>query len=141
MIGLIGFFIISIISVITFTFEHFISQLLIGSIIIIFLHELGHLLTVILLNRTEDREWQDFRIKITANSIEVQHPRFKSRIKNIIVASAGVFFPIIVCFSIYILFDGPIIGLLVFLSILNFAFILPCFPDGKNILLNLETEE
>lgn len=141
MISFVLFVLATIGAVILFTMEHFISQLLIASVLIIILHELGHILMVILFNGSENRRRFDFKVNITANVIEIQHDRFKSRMKNIVVASAGALFPFIFCILLYVLVDGAFVGLLLFLSVLNFAFILPVFQDGKNIVYNLKKED
>lgn len=138
MILFLGFLMICVYIVFTLTIEHFVSQFIVSLVIVLFLHELGHILAIIFYNWTENRKLLNFKIKISWHSFEVHNLVFENKLKNIVIACAGAIFPFFFCVTYFLLTNGSLAGMLVFASLLNFALLLPVFPDGKNVLDNMK---
>lgn len=98
------------------------------------LHELGHVVCIMIFNVTEGRRINDFSIHITYKYIFVSHIKFEKSYKNLIVALAGAVFPLLLAFLLASMFTHQFISILLLLTILNLMFLHPIFPDGKNVL-------
>lgn len=112
-----------------------IFQLFIAIFLVILLHELGHLLPVLLFNLLEKRA---VRIQISFKMAEVIHEPFSKSWMNIIIALGGVIFPFLLLYLLQLLFNVPFLHLMFIISLFNFIFILPIFPDGRNMMNLLE---
>ncbi|PXW85252.1 hypothetical protein DFR56_11118 [Pseudogracilibacillus auburnensis] len=105
------------------------------------LHELGHIICIMIFNVTEGRRIYDFRIKIGLKHIYVTHIKYKKPFKNLIVAISGSAFPLLIAIVITGMFTSQFTSLMFLLAILNLLFLHPMFPDGKNALSSMKEME
>ncbi len=100
----------------------------------IILHELGHIICIVIFNITEGRRICDFSISVSFTSIFISHMKFKKPYKNLIVALSGSVFPLFVAAVLTVVFHSQFTAMMLLLAILNLLFLHPKFPDGKNVL-------
>lgn len=112
--------------------------ILFATISIIILHEIGHVILILLLNF---RERKPIHFQLSITKVEVIHEAFSKKWMNLIIAMSGVLFPFLFMLFIKSIFNTPFVNILFVLSIFNFMFILPIFPDGKNVLTLLEKRD
>lgn len=111
------------------------------SLISIILHELGHLIAIIMFNIVSKRTPFDFKIHFSVWKISISHLLYCNKIYNALVALAGPIFPILISFIIVRLqLFEEYSGQLFLVSLLHAIFLLPIFPDGRNIRKNLMDE-
>ncbi|MFS0647584.1 hypothetical protein [Siminovitchia sp. 179-K 8D1 HS] len=110
-------------------------------ILTIILHEMGHIISIIIFNSTEGRKLCDFRIQIGIKYIFVSHKKFNKPFKNFIVAISGSVFPILAAVFLTRMFNTQLTSIMLLLAIGNLLFLHPVFPDGKNALHSLKEME
>jgi len=110
-------------------------------ITVILLHELGHILMIILFNIVYRRGIFNFKLKLTLTSVEVINNTFPNPWANILIACFGTINPLIFSFVFYSIYSNNFWGVTMFLSILSIYNIFPFAPDGNIINYNLKKLE
>ena len=110
-------------------------------ILTIILHELGHIICIMIFNGTEGRKLFDFHIRMNFKYIYVSHMKFNKPYKNFIVAISGSAFPLVVAVLLTSMFQFQFTSIMLLLAILNLLFLHPVFPDGKNVLNSMKEME
>lgn len=103
----------------------------------IFLHELGHIIAIVICNISTGRKWNCFEITFLVNKVSIAHLKFSKK-NNIFIAVLGPVFPLIfvlACYSLNLFAQS--LGFAFLLSLIHLLFLSPYFRDGRNIMSNL----
>lgn len=112
------------------------SRIISALCITLVLHELGHIVCIMIFNVFTRRHIYDFKLSFSVKSVKVVHEKYSQRCFNLIVALGGSVFPLVVSLILYCFYlNNELINLLCVCSIVNLVNITPIFPDGKNIQL------
>lgn len=106
-------------------------------IVVIMLHESGHIIMIMLFNKIYNRGIFNFQLNVNLTSIEVIHKTFPNPWANILIACFGTVNPIIFSIIFYKLYFSDFWGVTMLLSIISIYNIFPFAPDGKVINYNL----
>jgi hypothetical protein len=101
---------------------------------VVVLHELGHIIMIIVFNATENRRFFDFYIRINMENLYVAHVKFDKPYKNLVVSISGSLFPLFVTSLMSSIYNNQFLSISFIFSIANLLFLHPSFPDGKNAL-------
>lgn len=113
-------------------------ELLISLIAVVFIHELGHMLMVMVCNKIEKRPLLDYVVTVDWKHVSIVHEKFARPSLNVMVALAGPVFPVICSVVLFLIWKHPISHQLLFFSLLNTVMLHPACPDGKNITASLQ---
>lgn len=116
-------------------------NLILAMVLTFVLHELGHIICIMIFNVTEGRRIYDFSFKIGLKNIYVTHKKYKKSYKNLIVAISGSAFPLLIVIFITSMFHSQMTSLMFLSAILNLLFLHPKFPDGENALSSMKEME
>lgn len=113
-------------------------ELVCSFLAVVVIHELGHMLMVMLCNKIEKRPLFDFVITIDWKHVAVVHETFARPSFNMMVALAGPLFPALCSIVLFMIWKHPVSHQLLFFSLLNTVMLHPACPDGKNITASLK---
>ncbi|MDI0273830.1 metalloprotease family protein [Bacillus safensis] len=113
-------------------------ELVCSFLAVVVIHELGHMLMVMLCNKIEKRPLFDFVITIDWKHVAVVHETFARPSFNMMVALAGPLFPVLCSIVLFMIWKHPVSHQLLFFSLLNMVMLHPACPDGKNITASLK---
>ncbi|WP_144483537.1 metalloprotease family protein [Bacillus safensis] len=113
-------------------------ELVCSFLAVVVIHELGHMLMVMLCNKIEKRPPFDFVITIDWKHVAVVHETFARPSFNMMVALAGPLFPVLCSIMLFMIWKHPVSHQLLFFSLLNTVMLHPACPDGKNITASLK---
>ncbi|MFE5470886.1 metalloprotease family protein [Bacillus safensis] len=113
-------------------------ELVCSFLAVVVIHELGHMLMVMLCNKIEKRPLFDFVITIDWKHVAVVHETFARPSFNMMVALAGPLFPVLCSIVLFMIWKHPVSHQLLFFSLLNTVMLHPACPDGKNITASLK---
>ncbi|KML11154.1 membrane protein [Bacillus safensis] len=113
-------------------------ELVCSFLAVVVIHELGHMLMVMLCNKIEKRPLFDFVITIDWKHVAVVHETFARPNFNMMVALAGPLFPVLCSIVLFMIWKHPVSHQLLFFSLLNTVMLHPACPDGKNITASLK---
>lgn len=113
-------------------------ELVCSFLAVVMIHELGHMLMVMLCNKIEKRPLFDFVITIDWKHVAVVHETFARPSFNMMVALAGPLFPVLCSIVLFMIWKHPVSHQLLFFSLLNTVMLHPACPDGKNITASLK---
>ncbi|MBG9816315.1 MULTISPECIES: metalloprotease family protein [Bacillus] len=113
-------------------------ELVCSFLAVVVIHELGHMLMVMLCNKIEKRPPFDFVITIDWKHVAVVHETFARPSFNMMVALAGPLFPVLCSIVLFMIWKHPVSHQLLFFSLLNTVMLHPACPDGKNITASLK---
>ncbi|MCW1835214.1 zinc metalloprotease [Bacillus xiamenensis] len=113
-------------------------ELLICLIAVVVIHELGHILMVMLCNKIEKRPLFDYVVMIDWKHVSIVHETFARPSFNMMVALAGPLFPVICSAVLILIWKHPMTHPLLLFSLLNTVMLHPACPDGKNITASLK---
>ncbi|UQZ94319.1 metalloprotease family protein [Bacillus safensis] len=113
-------------------------ELVCSFLAVVVIHELGHMLMVMLCNKIEKRPPFDFVITIDWKHVAVVHETFARPSFNMMVALAGPLFPVLCSIVLFMIWKHPVSHQLLFFSLLNTMMLHPACPDGKNITASLK---
>lgn len=113
-------------------------ELVCSFLAVVVIHELGHMLMVMLCNKIEKRPIFDFVITIDWKHVAVVHETFARPSFNMMVALAGPLFPVLCSIVLFMIWKHPVSHQLLFFSLLNTVMLHPACPDGKNITASLK---
>lgn len=113
-------------------------ELLICLIAVVVIHELGHILMVMLCNKIEKRPLFDYVVMIDWKHVSIVHETFARPSFNMMVALAGPLFPVICSTVLFLIWKHPMTHPLLLFSLLNTVMLHPACPDGKNITASLK---
>lgn len=113
-------------------------ELLICLIAVVVIHELGHILMVMLCNKIEKRPLFDYVVMIDWKHVSIVHETFGRPSFNMMVALAGPLFPVICSAVLFLIWKHPMTHPLLLFSLLNTVMLHPACPDGKNITASLK---
>ncbi|MCY1118005.1 metalloprotease family protein [Bacillus safensis] len=113
-------------------------ELVFSFLAVVVIHELGHMLMVMLCNKIEKRPPFDFVITIDWKHVAVVHETFARPSFNMMVALAGPLFPVLCSIVLFMIWKHPVSHQLLFFSLLNTVMLHPACPDGKNITASLK---
>lgn len=113
-------------------------ELVCSFLAVVVIHELGHMLIVMLCNKIEKRPPFDFVITIDWKHVAVVHETFARPSFNMMVALAGPLFPVLCSIVLFMIWKHPVSHQLLFFSLLNTVMLHPACPDGKNITASLK---
>ncbi|PRO41771.1 hypothetical protein [Bacillus sp. LLTC93] len=113
-------------------------ELLISLIAVVLVHELGHMLMVMVCNKIENRPLFDFVVMVDWKHMSVVHEKFARPSFNLMVALAGPLFPVICSGVLFFMWKHPLSHPLLFFSLLNTVMLHPSCPDGKNVTASLK---
>ncbi|AOZ89256.1 hypothetical protein BK049_11510 [Bacillus xiamenensis] len=113
-------------------------ELLICLIAVVVIHELGHILMVMLCNKIEKRPLFDYVVMIDWKHVSIVHETFARPSFNMMVALAGPLFPVICSAVLFLIWKHPMTHPLLLFSLLNTMMLHPACPDGKNITASLK---
>ncbi|MFS3914898.1 hypothetical protein ACL9ST_11665 [Bacillus australimaris] len=105
---------------------------------VVLIHELGHMLMVMVCNKIDKRPLFDFVVMIDWKHVAVVHEAFARPSFNLMVALAGPLFPVLSSIVLFLLWKHPVSHQLLFFSLLNTVMLHPACPDGKNITASLK---
>ncbi|OQR53436.1 hypothetical protein CDB3_29815 [Bacillus sp. CDB3] len=107
---------------------------ILASILVVVIHELGHILGIMIFNLSEHRKFNEYTIEISSKYFYVVHKEFNQPYKNFLVAIAGSLLPIIVASTLTIFFNTQFVSIFFLFSLLNIIFLHPKLPDGQNVI-------
>ncbi|MEK5337811.1 hypothetical protein NSS92_17580 [Bacillus sp. FSL M8-0166] len=113
-------------------------ELVFSFLAVVVIHELGHMLMVMLCNKIEKRPPFDFVITIDWKHVAIVHETFARPSFNMMVALAGPLFPVLCSIVLFMIWKHPVSHQLLFFSLLNTVMLHPACPDGKNITASLK---
>ncbi|APT45253.1 hypothetical protein [Bacillus safensis] len=113
-------------------------ELVCSFLAVVVIHELGHILMVMLCNKIEKRPLFDFVVTIDWKHVAVVHETFGRPSFNMMVALAGPLFPVLCSIVLFLIWKHPVSHQLLFFSLLNTVMLHPVCPDGKNITASLK---
>ncbi|MFJ7162360.1 hypothetical protein ACIQT5_11090 [Bacillus safensis] len=113
-------------------------ELVCSFLAVVLIHELGHMLMIMLCNKIEKRPLFDFVITIDWKHVAVVHEKFVRTSFNMMVALAGPLFPVLCSLVLFMIWKHPVSHQLLFFSLLNSVMLHPACPDGKNITASLK---
>ncbi|MCY7675678.1 zinc metalloprotease [Bacillus safensis] len=113
-------------------------ELVCSFLAVVVIHELGHMLMIMLCNKIEKRPLFDFVITIDWKHVAVVHETFARPSFNMMVALAGPLFPVLCSIVLFMIWKHPVSHQLLFFSLLNTVMLHPACPDGKNITASLK---
>ncbi|WP_144494122.1 hypothetical protein [Bacillus sp. WP8] len=113
-------------------------ELVCSFLAVVLIHELGHMLMVMVCNKIEKRPLFDFVITIDWKHVAVVHEKFVRQSFNMMVALAGPLFPVLCSIVLFMIWKHPVSHQLLFFSLLNTVMLHPACPDGKNITASLK---
>lgn len=113
-------------------------ELLISFIAVVLIHELGHMLMVMICNKMEKRPLFDYVLLFDLKHVSVVHEKFARPSFNFLVALAGPVFPILCSCVLFLVWEHPMSHQLLLFSLLNMVMLHPACPDGKNITASLK---
>ncbi|UYO35200.1 hypothetical protein NF868_14275 [Bacillus zhangzhouensis] len=113
-------------------------ELMFSFLAVVLIHELGHMLMVMVCNKIEKRPLFDFVVTIDWKHVAVAHETFARPSFNMMVALAGPLFPVFCSIVLFLLWKHPVSHQLLFFSLLNTVMLHPACPDGKNITASLK---
>jgi len=113
-------------------------ELVMSFLAVVLIHELGHMLMVMVCNKIEKRPLFDFVVMIDWKHVAVVHEAFARPSFNLMVALAGPLFPVLSSIVLFLLWKHPVSHQLLFFSLLNTVMLHPACPDGKNITASLK---
>ncbi|WP_018930524.1 metalloprotease family protein [Gracilibacillus lacisalsi] len=117
----------------------FLIQLMLATLLVLIVHEVGHIIPIMLFNILEGKPFYYFGIEINFKYFYVTHEKFDHNIRNLIVAISGCLFPIFVAILMFNIIDTAFTSLFILLAFGNLIMLHPNLPDGKNII-NILTE-
>ncbi|HBU90148.1 hypothetical protein [Bacillus pumilus] len=112
--------------------------LVISLLAVVLIHELGHMLMVMVCNKIEKRPLFDFVVTIDWKHVAIVHETFARPSFNLMVALAGPLFPVLCSIVLFLMWKHPVSHQLLFFSLLNTVMLHPACPDGKNITASLK---
>ncbi|MCY7616700.1 MULTISPECIES: membrane protein [Bacillus] len=112
--------------------------LVISLLAVVLIHELGHMLMVMVCNKFEKRPLFDFVMMIDWKQVAIVHETFDRPSFNLMVALAGPLFPVLCSIVLFLMWKHPVSHQLLFFSLLNTVMLHPACPDGKNITASLK---
>ncbi|WP_375566355.1 hypothetical protein ACE6HX_15790 [Bacillus pumilus] len=112
--------------------------LVISLLAVVLIHELGHMLMVMVCNKFEKRPIFDFVMMIDWKQVAIVHETFARPSFNLMVALAGPLFPVLCSSVLFLMWKHPVSHQLLFFSLLNTVMLHPACPDGKNITASLK---
>ncbi|MEK4791695.1 hypothetical protein [Bacillus sp. FSL K6-2971] len=112
--------------------------LVISLLAVVLIHELGHMLMVMVCNKIEKRPLFDFVVTIDWKHVAIVHETFSRPSFNLMVALAGPLFPVLCSIVLFLMWKHPVSHQLLFFSLLNTVMLHPACPDGKNITASLK---
>ncbi|RDW20779.1 hypothetical protein [Oceanobacillus chungangensis] len=112
----------------------FMVILISATLLVLIVHEIGHIIPIIVFNVLEKRPFYYFSIEINAKYFYVNHEKFDKHYKNLIVAICGSLFPILVSVIVVTIIDNQFTNLVTLLSFGNLLMLHPKLPDGRNII-------
>lgn len=113
-------------------------ELVCSFLAVVMIHELGHILMIMLCNKIEKRPPFDFVVTIDWKHVAVVHETFARPSFNMMVALAGPLFPVLCSIVLFMIWKHPVSHQLLFFSLLNTVMLHPACPDGKNITASLK---
>ncbi|MFA3773655.1 hypothetical protein [Bacillus safensis] len=113
-------------------------ELVCSFLAVVLIHELGHMLMIMVCNKIEKRPLFDFVITIDWKHVAVVHEKFVRPSFNMMVALAGPLFPVLCSIVLFMICKHPVSHQLLFFSLLNTVMLHPACPDGKNITASLK---
>ncbi|TQR25154.1 metalloprotease family protein [Bacillus safensis] len=113
-------------------------ELVCSFLVVVVIHELGHMLMVMVCNKFQKRALFDFVITIDRKHVAVVHETFVRPSFNMMVALAGPLFPVLCSIVLFMIWKHPVSHQLLFFSLLNTVMLHPACPDGKNITASLK---
>ncbi|KPN14614.1 hypothetical protein AKG37_05980 [Bacillus australimaris] len=113
-------------------------ELVMSVLAVVLIHELGHMLMVMVCNKIDKRPLFDFVVMIDWKHVAVVHEAFARPSFNLMVALAGPLFPVLSSIVLFLLWKHPVSHQLLFFSLLNTVMLHPACPDGKNITASLK---
>lgn len=113
-------------------------ELVCSFLAVVVIHELGHMLMIMLCNKIEKRPPFDFVVTIDWKHVAVVHETFARPSFNMMVALAGPLFPVLCSIVLFMIWKHPVSHQLLFFSLLNTVMLHPACPDGKNITASLK---
>ncbi len=111
---------------------------ILASILVFFIHELGHILGIMVFNVSEHRKINDFKIEMNLRCFYVVNKKFDKSYKNFIVAIAGSLLPIVISIMLTVFWNTQFVSIFFLFSLLNIIFLHPKFPDGQNVTKSLK---
>ncbi len=113
------------------------TELLTSLALVFIIHELGHVLVIMILNVTEDKPFYYIGFEFNLKHFYVIHEKFNSPSKNLAVAVSGSLFPIVLSLSFMLVINNQFTNIFTLLSFANLIMLHPNLPDGKNITSSL----
>ncbi|AKU30189.1 MULTISPECIES: hypothetical protein [Bacillus] len=107
-------------------------------IAVVLIHELGHILMVMVCNKIEKKPIFDYVVMIDWKHVSIVHEKFSRPGFNMMVALAGPVFPVICSGVLFFMWRHPVTHPLLLFSLLNTVMLHPACPDGKNIIASLK---
>lgn len=101
-------------------------------------HELGHILAIIIINSKEKRKLLQFKIQVNIKYFYVIHDKYSNPFYNLMVAIAGPVAPVLLAILFVNLGRGNFITVFLLTSLFNLLFMHPSLPDGKNIIRSIK---
>ncbi|MFD2922269.1 hypothetical protein [Halobacillus naozhouensis] len=105
--------------------------------LVFIMHELGHVLAIMILNGTENIPFYHLGFEWSFKYFYVIHEKFEAPFKNLVVAVSGSLFPIALSIALLLTFDNQFSNIFTLLSFANLIMLHPNLPDGKNIISSL----
>lgn len=112
--------------------------LVISLLAVVLIHELGHMLMIMVCNKIEKRPLFDFVVTIDWKHVAIVHETFARPSFNLMVALAGPLFPVLCSIVLLLTWKHSVSHQLLFFSLLNTVMLHPACPDGKNITVSLK---
>ncbi|EDW22581.1 hypothetical protein FO510_03370 [Bacillus pumilus] len=112
--------------------------LVISLLAVVLIHELGHMLMIMVCNKVEKRPLFDFVVTIDWKHVAIIHETFARPSFNLMVALAGPLFPVLCSIVLLLTWKHSVSHQLLFFSLLNTVMLHPACPDGKNITVSLK---
>ncbi|WP_353854545.1 hypothetical protein [Bacillus sp. Bos-x628] len=109
------------------------KDLLISLVAVVLIHELGHILMVMVFNKVEKRPLFDYFVSVDWKHVSIVHEKFARPSFNFFVALAGPVLPVICSSVLFSIWKHSFCHLLLFFSLLNTVMLHPALPDGRNI--------
>ncbi|MFD2045503.1 hypothetical protein ACFSTA_17605 [Ornithinibacillus salinisoli] len=115
------------------TIFSFLIIIILATLLVLIVHEIGHIIPIMIFNVLEKKPFYYFAIEINAKYFYVTHEKFNRHIKNFIVAICGSLFPIFISIIVINIINNQFTSLFTLLAFGNLVMLHPKLPDGKNI--------